>query len=163
MKKFRLLIVLLSLSITTHAIARDEIMSYPIADAMLRAPEANTPIEGVAFYFGDHSIPETTTKFDEIKTVRRTNLNTSANVKKDTKSSRLSKTNKRKLACEWAFLAAIQALQNNAKSQSANAVINIKSNWKNTESSSETNYTCAVGNAMVGVALKGIPATIDKK
>ena len=43
-----------------------------------------------------------------------------------------------------------------------NAVINIKSNWKHRETSSETQYQCVMGLLMAGVALKGTVVRLRK-
>ena len=47
------------------------------------------------------------------------------------------------------------SLEQRAKELGANAVINIKSNYKKAEMSSETEYECHAGAIMAGVALKG--------
>jgi hypothetical protein len=59
------------------------------------------------------------------------------------------------VACQWAFLSAMLSLEQRAKELGANAVINIKSNYKKAEMSSETEYECHAGAIMAGVALKG--------
>jgi uncharacterized protein YbjQ (UPF0145 family) len=46
-------------------------------------------------------------------------------------------------------------MQERAQKEGANAVIGIKSNYKNIERSSETEYMCGSGALMSGVALKG--------
>ncbi|MCK5205111.1 MAG: excinuclease ABC subunit A, partial [Desulfobacterales bacterium] len=58
-------------------------------------------------------------------------------------------------ACEWVFLSALLKLQERARNQGANAVINIKSNYKNNEVVSDTEYQCGAGTIFAGVALKG--------
>jgi uncharacterized protein YbjQ (UPF0145 family) len=51
-------------------------------------------------------------------------------------------------------------LGNAAQSSGANAVINIRSNWDNREWANGTEYECAVGRMMAGVALKGDIVTL---
>ena len=46
-------------------------------------------------------------------------------------------------------------LQERAAKEGGNAVVEIKSNYKNSERSSETEYMCGNGAVMSGVALKG--------
>ncbi len=46
-------------------------------------------------------------------------------------------------------------LKQRANDLGANAVINIKSNYRNNLTSSETQYTCGAGAIMSGVALVG--------
>ena len=58
-------------------------------------------------------------------------------------------------SCQWAMFSALIGLAEEARLQGGNAVINIKSNFANVETSSETHFKCGVGNLMVGVALKG--------
>jgi uncharacterized protein YbjQ (UPF0145 family) len=58
-------------------------------------------------------------------------------------------------SCNWAFLSAMLRLQQRAHELGANAVINIVSNYKNVEVSSETQFECHDGAIMSGVALKG--------
>ena len=58
-------------------------------------------------------------------------------------------------ACEWVFLSAVIALQQRARKEGGNAVINIVSNYRNIETSSESEYVCGAGGLIAGVALKG--------
>ena len=64
-------------------------------------------------------------------------------------------------SCQWAMLSALIVLGNAAKAQGGNAVVNIKSNFGEVETSSATSYKCGVGNLMVGVALKGEVAIVE--
>ena len=64
-------------------------------------------------------------------------------------------------ACNWAFLSAMITLRNRAIAEGGNAVINIRSNYKNNVSSSETTYQCGAGNVIAGVALIGDVVTLD--
>ena len=59
-----------------------------------------------------------------------------------------------KEACDWAMLSAIKAFQIKAKSLGANAIVNIRSNYKHGAFSSTEQYECGAGNVMAGVALK---------
>jgi uncharacterized protein YbjQ (UPF0145 family) len=47
------------------------------------------------------------------------------------------------------------ALQQRARKEGGNAVINIVSNYKNVVTSSDTEYVCGAGALMAGVAFKG--------
>jgi hypothetical protein len=64
-------------------------------------------------------------------------------------------------SCRWAMFSALIGLAEEARLQGGNAVINIKSNFANVETSSETDFRCGVGNMMVGVALKGEIAVVE--
>ena len=63
-------------------------------------------------------------------------------------------------ACRWVLLSALVALQDEARSRGANAVIDIVSNYKGREFASATQYECGAGTLMAGVALKGVYATV---
>ncbi len=58
-------------------------------------------------------------------------------------------------ACNWVFLTALKALQDKARDLDAKAVVEVVSYYKKNEFSSATEYECAVGNIIAGVALKG--------
>ena len=64
-------------------------------------------------------------------------------------------------ACNWVMMSALVQLHQRAVSLGANAVINVKSNYKNNETSSTTNYTCGAGSLMAGVALIGTFVTLE--
>lgn len=63
-------------------------------------------------------------------------------------------------ACNWAFLSAMIALKDRAVREGGNAVINIKSNYKNNLTSSEKTFQCGAGALMAGVALTGEVVTL---
>lgn len=58
-------------------------------------------------------------------------------------------------ACRWALYSAIKQFQKDAREQGSKKVINIVSNWKHKIYDSQDMFQCAVGNMLVGVALKG--------
>jgi uncharacterized protein YbjQ (UPF0145 family) len=53
-------------------------------------------------------------------------------------------------------------LQKRAEQEGGDAVVNIKSNYKSVETSSETEYMCGSGTLMAGVAFKGTIVKIAK-
>lgn len=57
-------------------------------------------------------------------------------------------------ACDHVLRSALIQLQNTAKAQGANSVINIVSYFKSNESKSSTTYQCFKGMAVASVALK---------
>jgi uncharacterized protein YbjQ (UPF0145 family) len=69
------------------------------------------------------------------------------------KTSGVGKTDEQ--ACQWAFLSAAIALQNRALKEGGDAVVDIRSVYKNAETVSETDYVCGAGNVVAGVALQG--------
>lgn len=123
----------------THAFARDDQKMHPIEEALNSAAAKEKLDPAIKLYFGSQPTPATAQNFGEWKTNKKTNgFN---------KSDRA--------ACEWTFLSALLELQERARKEGGNAIINIKSNYKNQETSSETEYMCGSGALMSGVALKG--------
>ena len=102
--------------------------------------------DSVKFYFGSQKTPEVLTRLGTDQTSQKTN-----SVGKSAEK-----------ACNWAFLSGMLRLQARAKELGANAVINIVSNYKNVEMSSDTEYECHDGAMMTGVALKGDFVTIKQ-
>jgi uncharacterized protein YbjQ (UPF0145 family) len=111
---------------------------FPISDALSTAAAQNR-LQGIDFYFGDQKHPQVLEDLGEFSTNKKTNA--------------FAKSDKK--ACEWVFLSALLQLQERARNLNANAVINIKSNYKYREFASETEFECGAGHIMAGVALKG--------
>ena len=127
-----------------QAEARDTKHMLPIETAM-STPAAKEKLDGsVRFYFAGQRTPKVLKTSGEGVTNRKTN----AAFKGDEE------------ACRWVFLSALLALQDEAKSLGANAVIDITSYYKKNEFSSATEYECHAGAIMAGVALKGTYATV---
>ena len=119
--------------------ARDEQKLFPIAQA-LKSPAAQGKLDpGIRLYFGRQRHPNVTKEFGQWPTNKKTN----AFAKSDLQ------------ACEWVFLSAVIALQERARKQGGNAVINIVSNYRNVVTNSESEYVCGAGGLIAGVALKG--------
>ncbi|HKJ18389.1 MAG TPA: excinuclease ATPase subunit [Xanthomonadales bacterium] len=132
------LVVVASLLFVNPTQARNTLHQLPIAD-VLNNPDYAAQLEGVKFYFGNQPHPEVVKSFGQ----DRTNKKTNAFGKSDDE------------ACQWVMLSALLQLKQRADQLGANAVINIKSNYKNNLTSSETEYTCGAGAIMSGVALVG--------
>jgi hypothetical protein len=124
---------------------RDDRIMFPIDDA-LSTSAAQNKLKGIDFYFGNQKHPLILQDFGEFGSNKKTNA--------------FNKSDKQ--ACEWVFLSALLALQDRAKSLGANAVINIKSNYRNNEVVSETEYQCGAGHMFAGVALKGRIVKLSK-
>lgn len=124
--------------ISASALARDSLQQHPVAD-VLTDSEFASQIAGVSFHFGDTSHPGITKEFGEYRTNKKTNA--------------FNKSDKE--ACDWAFRSAILTLHQRAVTLGANAVINIRSNYKNNVTRSDTEYTCGAGKFVAGVALIG--------
>jgi uncharacterized protein YbjQ (UPF0145 family) len=142
----RTILAVLSISLVllaSDASARDTVQQFPVAD-VLNNPEYARQLEGVSFYFGNQPHPEIIKNLGEDRTNKKTNA--------------FNKSDKE--ACEWVMLSALLQLKERAQSLGANAVVNIRSNYKNNETSSDTEYTCGAGAIMAGVALIGTFVTL---
>ena len=129
--------------IASDAAARDTVRQWPVAD-VLDNPEYAGRLQGVSFYFGAQAHPAIVREFGEFRTNKKTNG--------------FNKTDEK--ACQWVMLSALLQLHQRAESLGANAVVNIRSNYKNNETSSDTEYTCGAGALMAGVALIGTFVTL---
>lgn len=138
--------MLLALTLATPALARDTVLRLPLAD-VLNMPEAKEKLDGsVKFYLAGAKTPKVIEKKGEGVSNKKTNG--------------AGKTDE--FGCKWAALSALIALQNTAKKQGANAVVDIVSYYKKNEFKSATEYECHAGSWVIGVALKGTYATVAK-
>lgn len=139
MKKMISVAALLAVSLAPlTASAADTMVRLPIAGAMAANDAQKRLGESVKFYFADQPTPAVLTKITSDKTSLRTNgFGKSA-----------------EKACNWVFLSAMLALQKHAIDVGANAVVNIVSNFNDKEMASQTEFECADGAIMAGVALK---------
>jgi len=118
--------------------ARDTRLEFPVKD-VLDNPEYAARLQGVQFFFGDQPHPAVAQDFGEWKTNKKTN----AFGKSD------------EFACQWAMLSALLSLHQRALALGGDAVVDIRSNYKNEEFSSQVDYRCVAGGLMAGVAFKG--------
>jgi len=138
-------ISVLTLSLcAASANARNDVMDYSIADALASEQAKNILGTDIQFYFGDQPHGEVAKHYSEYGT----NLKTNGVNKSD------------KEACEWVFISTLKSLRDRAKSVGGNAVINIRSNYKNNLTSSATTFRCGSGAIMSGVALTGEIVTL---
>ena len=126
------------LIIGPDAMARETLHEYSILDVMEKPENANR-LMGVSFYFGEQNHPPIKENHGKFTTNKKTNAFGKSDLK----------------ACQWVMMSALLQLHKRAQSMGANAVVNIKSNYKNREVSTETNYTCGAGATIAGVALIG--------
>lgn len=119
--------------------ARDTKTLLPL-DSALNSADAKAKLKPeIQLYFGTQAPANIAQNFGEVSTSRKTN----AFNKSDSD------------ACNWAFLSAMIALQERALKDGGNAVINIKSNYKNHEVVSDTQFECGAGAFAAGVTFKG--------
>ena len=123
----------------SSAQAADELVKFSIEDTMA-TPEVSALFPGdVTFYWGDQQPSAVAANFGNFKTSKRTNA--------------LGRS--REQACGWAMASALDALQQRARREGGNAVINIVSNIKGHVELSSSEDSCLAGSMMVNVALKG--------
>ena len=126
-------------SLATAAQARDDRLKMPIADA-LNTPAAQEKLDpNIKLFFGNAKHPAPKQTLGTFTSNKKTNF--------------FNKSDKE--GCEWVFLGAAISLQDRAKREGGNAVINIHSVYKNEETHSTTDYDCGAGSVMGGVALRG--------
>ena len=143
---FPIAVILASLLSSTSVYARDDQKMYLLEDAINTQAAKDKLDPSIKLYFGSQKHPDIASERGEWKTNKKTNG--------------FNKSDKE--ACEWVFLSAVLELQERAQKEGGNAVIGIKSNYKNIERSSESEYMCGSGALMSGVALKGTVVKLAK-
>lgn len=138
-RTFRAVAVLAAVALAPAAHARDERMLFEVAPVLASPLGKDRFDETVQFYFGERPYPQPQQSFGVHTSERRsfTPVYTDAE------------------ACDRAFVEALAGLRNAAKAAGANAVVDIKSIYKNREFRSETQYECRAGYIVTGVALEG--------
>ena len=138
------MVILASLFSAASVLAADVKMKFTLEDAMMYSQVSQVMEGAIAMHWGEKPGLKVEEKLGTFKTSKRTN----AFMKEESE------------ACAHALASALIELHERAVNEGGNAVINIVSNIKNHEESSETEYSCLVGSVMVNVALKGTVATI---
>ncbi len=123
--------------------AADDVVKFPIQGGIStgKASSRDKISDDIALYFGPQKTPAVEKKIGEWD------------------SNRTSARRSQQERCEIAFASAIIALQNRARSEGGNAVINITSGGE----PSATEFTCTSGRAMARVRLRGTVVTLKKK
>ncbi|MGQ0618678.1 MAG: excinuclease ATPase subunit [Panacagrimonas sp.] len=147
MKSFRILATVLSIALgaglALPSTARDDRLKFLVEEAMQQA-EAGRLDGSVKFYWGEQAYPDGAQLMGSYTANKKTNF--------------FNKSDKE--GCEWAWLSAMLSLQDRARSEGGNAVVNIHSVYRNGEFKSETEYECGAGAVMGGVALRGTVAKL---
>ena len=120
--------------------AADDLLRFSIEEVLQSENGKKKMRDDIKLYFGTQSSHEMKSVIAKVKTNKKTNA--------------FNKSDRE--ACEWVFLSAVIALQDKARELEANAVINIKSNFKNRELDNAEKFECGSGFLMAGVALKGM-------
>lgn len=130
--------VLAVLSSST-SLARDTVVNVPLSE-VLDMPEAKEKLSGnVKFFLSGQQVPAKATLLESDVSNKKT--------------SGVGKTDEQ--ACRWAILSALLSFQDGAQKRGANAVVDMVSYYKKSESKSDTTIECHAGNIVAGVALKG--------
>lgn len=128
----------------TSSFARDTVLHIPLAD-VLAMPEAKEKLDPkMRFFLAGQDTPAVMKSF-------------SVGVS-NPKTNGVGKTDE--FGCKWAALSALISLQNSAKREGANAVIDIVSYYKKNEYKSATDFECHAGAIIIGVALRGTYAQV---
>jgi len=137
MKNLIFLFVFLSLPLV--AMARDDISDYSVEEAMAVQKVSSAIGEGIRLYFAGQKHSAVIQSFGEFQSNKKTNA--------------FGKSDKE--ACQWAFASAMKSLKERAVKEGGNAVINIRSNYRGNQTSSNSTFKCGAGTWVVGVALIG--------
>ncbi|WP_144393895.1 excinuclease ATPase subunit [Pleionea sediminis] len=133
-------ILILALSIAcTSTMARDTKHLLNIEEAMASSDFKERLDPEVKLYFSGQKYPEIEEAMDTFTTNKKTNA--------------FNKSDKE--ACQWVFLSALIQLQERAKKEGANAVVDIESYYKKKVHASSETYECHAGAIIAGVALRG--------
>ena len=122
-----------------RADARDERVKLPIKGALERSEAGQKLDVGIRLYFAEAPHPAPEAELGEFR------------ADKKTRSVGRSDAS----ACEWVFLSALIALQAHAHAVGANAVVGIRSFFKDEALSSDAEYLCDAGHVVANVSLDG--------
>ncbi|MEZ2350879.1 excinuclease ABC subunit A [Caballeronia sp. RCC_10] len=137
MKRFFICAAAVAALFSSQSFARNTIRIYPVAPALVSEPDKVD--KNIPLYFAGQAHPRVVKSLGEFATNKKTNA--------------FGKSDED--ACKHVFLSAVRELQERARKEGGNAVINIKSNYQNVERESATEFTCGAGAVVAGVALKG--------
>ena len=130
-------VVLALLPVAAHA--KDEQRLFDLATVM-GSPEARERFDDtIRFYWTGQTAPAPLQTFKIHTSERKT----------------FSPTRTEREACDQSFVEALAALRDAARDAGANAVVEIKSLYKNREFRSSTEYECRLGYFAAGVTLEG--------
>lgn len=147
MNKRSFLVLLVGLLVAAPTPARDDVLRLPISSVLDKSYSQGKLDAGVALYFAGQKTPAIAARLGDGVSNRKTNS--------------VGKSDEE--ACRWAMLSATMALQQEAKSRGANAVVGIMSYFRKNEFRSATEFECHAGGLMTGVALKGEYVRIGKR
>ena len=97
--------------------ARDTLHKFPLEAAIAKAQASGQLAPGIKLFFGTQKHPKPTAQLGPARTNKKTNF--------------FNKTDQE--GCEWAFLSSMITLTQYAQRVGGNAIVNIRSNYKNIE------------------------------
>ena len=136
------IVAIVAMGCMTYASAkgRDDHIKLPIQGALEKGQSYKEKVgSDIKMFWGTQKTPAVDRKMGEFTSNKKTNA---AN-KSDQE------------ACDLAFISAVIGLQQRARKEGGNAVVNIRSVYKNEDSDSPTEFICGAGKIMAGVALRG--------
>ena len=136
------IVAIVAMGCMTYASAkgRDDHIKLPIQGALEKGQSYKDTVgSDIKMFWGTQKTPAIDRKMGEFTSNKKTNA---AN-KSDQE------------ACDLAFISAVIALQQRARKEGGNAVVNIRSVYKQEDSDSPTEFVCGAGKIMAGVALRG--------
>ena len=138
--------VLLASMLSLPVMARDTTHYFPLAE-VVEMGKAQGKLDGsVAFYLDGARTPAVSARMGDDVSNKKTN-----GVGKDDAT-----------ACRWVALSALIAFEAKAKRMGANAVVGMHSYYKRNTFKDAANFECHAGNVIVGVALKGTYAKVNR-
>lgn len=141
------LATLVALAAAWPAAARDDRLAFPLEAALAKGQQYHDKVDPrIKLYFGNQPAPRVAKSIGEWTANKKTNA--------------FNKTDQE--ACEIAFISAVVSLQQRAKLEGGNAVINIISVYKNAKFESASQYRCGAGALIAGVALRGTVVTLGE-
>lgn len=136
------IVAIVAMGCMTYASAkgRDDHIKLPIQGALEKGQSYKETVgNDIKLFWGTQKTPAVDRKMGEFTSNKKTNA---AN-KSDQD------------ACDLAFISAVIGLQQRARREGGNAVINIHSVYRGEDSDSPTEFVCGAGRFIAGVALKG--------
>ncbi len=124
--------------------ARDTLLNLNAQAALEKGRQTGDILSDVKIYFAGETTPTVEKKMGEFKSNKKTNA--------------FNKSDEE--ACQWAFFSAVKSLQERALKEGGNAVVDVKSNYRDKEFVSATEFQCGAGAFIGGVALKGTVAKL---
>lgn len=128
------------------AFAITDLEKYSIQDTLSLLYAKASLGDNVKLYFGNQPHKKVVKDFGIVRTMKRTNGVGKSDME----------------ACQRSFVSGLVALQHEATKRGGNAVINIKTIWKNQVSESADTFECGAGTLMAGMTVTGTVVQIEE-